>query len=146
MRGDRLAFVEARLAYEIDVVAASRAVADGTAVLVDTRRSASWEHGHVAGALHLPKQDLAQRIESLPRHRTLIVYGWGPGCNGATETARRLLAAGLDVREMIGGYEYWVRNGFPIEREGRVIRSAPDPLVTADTAGPAHTAGSAGSR
>jgi Entner-Doudoroff aldolase len=49
-----LAFVDAKLAYEIDVVAASLAQTDGTAIIVDTRKQLSWDHGHVAGALHLP--------------------------------------------------------------------------------------------
>lgn len=113
-----LAFVDARLAYEIDVEAAAHAAADGTAVLVDTRRQGSWDHGHVAGALHLPKAALETSLDDLPCDRTLIVYGWGPGCNGATATARVLLAAGFDVREMIGGYEYWTRNGFDVVRAG----------------------------
>jgi len=128
----RLAHVEARLAYEIDVVAAAAAVESGDAVLVDTRKLASWEHGHIAGALHLPTTALATGLDGLPRDRTLIVYGWGPGCNGATGTARILLAAGFDVRELLGGYEYWVRNGFAVEARGVVTRSAPDPLVTAE--------------
>lgn len=131
-RDARLAYIDARLAYEIDVVAAAQAVAAGEAILVDTRRLESWEHGHIAEALHLPKAGLDARIDELPRDRTLIVYGWGPGCNGATTTARTLLAAGLDVRELLGGYEYWVRNGFEIERGGIVGREAPDPLVTAE--------------
>ena len=129
-QSDLLAFVDAKLAYEIDVVAAAEAQADGTAVVVDTRRQSSWEQGHIAGALHLPKPALDDGLASLPSDRTLIVYGWGPGCNGATHTARRLLADGFDVREMIGGYEYWVRNGFPVERGNRVEKAAPDPLVT----------------
>ncbi|WP_181905814.1 rhodanese-like domain-containing protein [Microbacterium bovistercoris] len=124
----RLAHVDARLAYEIDVVAAAGAVARGEAVLVDTRRQESWDHGHIAGALHL----VALGIEGLPRDRTLIVYGWGPGCNGATATARVLLAAGLDTRELFGGYEYWARNGFPTEADGVITRREPDPLVTAE--------------
>ena len=127
-----LAFVDARLAYEIDVVAASRAQIDGTAVIVDTRKLLSWDDGHVAGALHLPADTLDARLATLPRDRTLVVYGWGPGCNGATHTARHLLAEGFDVREMIGGYEYWARNGLAVEREGAVTRQAPDPLVTAE--------------
>ena len=129
----RLALVEALLDYEIDVVATAHAVAAGEAVLVDTRRLESWAHGHIAGALHLPQIGEDERIRDLPRDRTLIVYGWGPGCNGATATARRLLRAGLDVRELRGGYEYWVRNGFDIESGGVVSRQAPDPLVTAES-------------
>ncbi|WP_315072619.1 rhodanese-like domain-containing protein [uncultured Microbacterium sp.] len=128
----RLAHVDARLAYEIDVVAAREAVATGEAVLVDTRRLESWGHGHIAGAVHLPTSDVDARLATLPRDRTLIVYGWGPGCNGATSTARVLLAAGLDVRELLGGYEYWVRNGFEVESSGVVSRRRPDPLVTAE--------------
>jgi rhodanese-related sulfurtransferase len=129
----RLAHVDARLAYEIDVVAAAQAVESDAAVLVDTRRSESWEYGHIAGALHLPTAGIDARIGDLPRDRTLIVYGWGPGCNGATATARTLLTAGFDVRELLGGYEYWVRNGFPTEADGVVTRATPDPLVTAES-------------
>ena len=70
----------------------------------------------------------------VPPNQALIVYGWGPGCNGATGTARALLAAGLDVRELLGGYEYWVRNGFATESDGAITRAAPDRLVTAESA------------
>ncbi|QPZ37952.1 rhodanese-like domain-containing protein [Paramicrobacterium chengjingii] len=132
----RLAHVEARLAYEIDVVAA-RAAQERGAVLVDTRKQASWDHGHVTGALHLPTSDLDRDLGGMSADRTLIVYGWGPGCNGETYTAKVLLERGYDVREMIGGYEYWGRNGFPIEgvgADGEIVdltRPA-DPLVTAE--------------
>ncbi|MBT2495818.1 sulfurtransferase [Microbacterium sp. ISL-59] len=129
--GARLAYVDARLEYEIDAVAAHDAVAAGEVLLVDTRRLESWQHGHIAGAVHLPQSEIASGIESLPRDRTLVVYGWGPGCNGATATARVLLAAGLDVRELLGGFEYWVRNGFEVE--GALSRQEPDPLVTAES-------------
>ncbi|MCW4459238.1 rhodanese-like domain-containing protein [Microbacterium sp. MPKO10] len=133
---DRLRYVEARLAYEVDVVAA-RAAQSGGAVIVDTRKQRSWDHGHVTGALHLPNDRLSGDLDEVPTDRTLIVYGWGPGCNGETSTARVLLDRGYDVREMIGGYEYWVRNGFPVEgvtADGTLVdltRPA-DPLVTAE--------------
>lgn len=130
----RLAHVEARLAFEIDIVAAREAQAGG-AVIVDTRKQLSWDHGHVTGAVHLPSTRLDADLDEL-RDRPLIVYGWGPGCNGETHTARVLLERGFDVREMIGGYEYWVRNGFPVEglRGGTVVdlTQEPDPLVTAE--------------
>jgi len=134
-QSELLAFVDARLAYEIDVVAAAAAQASGAAVIVDTRKQLSWDHGHVAGALHLPVAGLEEALALLPRERRYIVYGWGPGCNGATHAARRLIAAGLDVREMIGGYEYWVRNQFPVEAAGPLPPRGPDPLVSAEAAG-----------
>lgn len=128
-----LAFVEAKLAYEIDAVAAVQAQARGGAVIIDTRKQLSWNHGHIQGALHLAADSLDAQLATLPRDQTLIVYGWGPGCNGATHTARRLLIEGFNVRELIGGYEYWTRNGFPVEQEGHVAPRHTDPLVTAET-------------
>ena len=47
---------------------------------------------------------------------------------------RSLRLEGYDVREMIGGVEYWVREGFPLRTAGGdVVRDA-DPL-TAPTCG-----------
>ncbi|MEO3867484.1 rhodanese-like domain-containing protein [Nonomuraea sp. B12E4] len=41
-----------------------------------------------------------------------ITYCWGPGCNGATRAALEFARLGYQVKEMIGGYEYGVREGF----------------------------------
>lgn len=131
-QNDLLAFVDAKLAYEIDAVAAAHAQAAGESVMVDTRKQLSWDHGHVTGALHLPAATLDAQLATLPRDRTLIVYGWGPGCNGATHTAQRLISEGFDVRELIGGYEYWVRNRFPVEPASVLTLREADPLVTAE--------------
>lgn len=130
--------LRARLAYEVDVVDAARMQAAGDAVIVDTRRTESWDHGHARGALHLPASVLEQAdgvrsaLADVGPGTPLILYGWGPGCNGATRTAVPLLEAGFDVREMIGGFEYWARNGLPLDSAAGDVTQPPDPLVTAD--------------
>ena len=59
----------------------------------------------------------------------VVTYCWGPGCNGATRAALALAELGFVVREMIGGLEYWIREGFPVQTAaGRVVRAA-DPLT-----------------
>jgi rhodanese-related sulfurtransferase len=40
----------------------------------------------------------------------------GPGCNGSTRAAARLAALGFQVKELIGGLEYWKREGYPTAR------------------------------
>ncbi|MDR7315693.1 rhodanese-like domain-containing protein [Brevibacillus nitrificans] len=45
----------------------------------------------------------------------LVVYCWSPACNGATKGAAKLAALGFRVKEMIGGMEYWRREGNPVE-------------------------------
>ncbi len=122
----------AKLAFELDVTAAAALQATGELVLIDTRRQTSWQHGHIAGAVHLPNDKLFSGEDlELPSGKRLAVYGWGPGCNGATQTAFVLAQHGIVVQEMIGGFEYWCRNGYPIVDESGQWSPQADPLVTA---------------
>lgn len=126
-------YFQFKLQLEIDVMDVAESLATANFVLVDTRRRASWEHGHIPGAIHLPMADIsATAPRCIPAGSNVVVYAWGPGCNGSTLGALAFAQLGYPVREMIGGIEYWIRNGLPVETaEGLVSRKA-DPLVTAD--------------
>jgi rhodanese-related sulfurtransferase len=128
------AFFRAKLRFEIDVMDVADAP-EGTLVLVDTRRQSSWDHGHIPGALHIPTADIpARAAELIPPGMSVVVYSWGPGCNGSTVAALAFAELGYPVREMIGGIEYWARNGLPVETAEGVVAGKPDGLVTAHTA------------
>ena len=47
----------------------------------------------------------------------LVVYCWGPGCNAATKAGAKIADLGREVKEMLGGFEYYVREGYPVEGE-----------------------------
>lgn len=131
---DAAAYFRAKLRFEIDVMDVAENLAAGEFVLVDTRRRASWEHGHIPGAVHVPTADIASRAPGLiPAGTNVVVYSWGPGCNGSTFAAVAFAALGYPVREMIGGIEYWARNGLPVETVDGVTPGKPDGLVTAQT-------------
>ncbi|MFR9797408.1 rhodanese-like domain-containing protein [Streptomyces sp. MS06] len=121
---DAAAYFRASLAFHTDVsdVAAALA-ADGAPdfVVLDTRSTEAWDQGHVPGALHLPTALVAEQAERLlDRDVPLVTYCWGPACNGATRAALALAELGYRVKEMLGGFEYWVREGFAYDtREGR---------------------------
>jgi rhodanese-related sulfurtransferase len=57
----------------------------------------------------------------------VVTYCWGPGCNGATRAALALALAGYPVREMIGGVEYWIREGFPLRTPHGDVTGEVDP-------------------
>ena len=42
------------------------------AVVVDVRRDDEWVSGHVKGAIHIPIDDLLNRIDELPRDKKLL--------------------------------------------------------------------------
>jgi rhodanese-related sulfurtransferase len=128
-----LAHFSAKLDFETDVSDVHVALeAAPEFVLVDSRGVDAWAQGHIPGALHLPTREIAHRAGSLVPHGTPIVtYCWGPACNGATRAALEFARLGYAVREMIGGFEYWVREGFAVETDEGVRGGRPDPLTTA---------------
>ena len=123
----------ARLAFETDVsdVAADLATEAPGMLLVDTRSLESWNQGHVPGAIHLPTAQIAkQAAELIDRDKTVVVYCWGPGCNGAHKAAVEFARLSYTVKEMLGGFEYWAREGWPVETgTGAITRRSADPLT-----------------
>jgi rhodanese-related sulfurtransferase len=105
-----------RLAFETDCADVARDLRLGAApyAIVDVRSSEHYAAGHVPGAVNAPSGLGADLPDGL-----LVLYCWGPGCNGADVAAARLTAAGRQVKTMLGGFEYWVREGQPVEGSDR---------------------------
>jgi rhodanese-related sulfurtransferase len=129
---DAVGFFAAKLAHQTDVADVRDALVGGAPgfVLVDSRGAAAWAQGRIPGAVHLPTAAIGDRGSALLAPGTHVVtYCWGPGCNGATRAALALARLGHQVREMIGGIEYWIREGFPVETEAGITCAPPDPLT-----------------
>ncbi len=109
-----------------DVAAVLAADGDPGFVVLDSRSTESWDQGRIPGALHLPTALIPeQAARLLDKSVPVVTYCWGPGCNGATRAALALAQLGYQVKEMLGGFEYWVREGFEFETwEGRERRDA----------------------
>ena len=137
---DALAHFAARLSFETDVSDVHADVESGLLghafALVDARSDESWQQGRIPGAVHLPIRLIARRAADgtlgslLPPGMAVVTYCWGPGCNGATKAALELARLGYPVKEMIGGFEYWVREGYAYESERGRHGPAADPLAT----------------
>ncbi|OAR27261.1 sulfurtransferase [Streptomyces sp. ERV7] len=130
---DAAAYFRASLVFHADVSDVASVLAQGGEpgfVVLDSRSTESWDQGHVPGAVHLPTALIAEQAEQLlDKSVPVVTYCWGPGCNGATRAALALAELGYQVKEMLGGFEYWVREGFEFETwEGRQKPEA-DPLT-----------------
>ena len=116
---DALEYFSAKLRHETDssdVYAAQKAGED--VVVVDVRSDEAWAQGRITGAVHMPYRDIAERAPAeLDRTVPVVVYCWSPGCNAGAKGAIEFAKLGYSVREMIGGYEYWVREGQPTEND-----------------------------
>lgn len=126
----------AKLRYETDPSDVAAAQSTGERfVLVDTRGHAAWHQGRAVGAVHMPTVEIGERAESeIPAGTPVVVYCWGPGCNGSTKAALVFSRLGYEVRELIGGFEYWAREGLSVvDDDGPVVRGV-DELTAPRTA------------
>lgn len=141
----------ARLQHETDPSDVHAALETGEPgfVLVDTRSKEAWDQGHARGAVHISKPDMPDAIPAYAAGTQFVVYCWGPGCNGATRAGLIISELGYAVKEMIGGFEYWAREGMPVDRvvadsTGAALMvdatRAPDPLTAPVAAGGARIA------
>ncbi|GHO62858.1 rhodanese [Ktedonobacter sp. SOSP1-52] len=85
-------------------------------LLIDARGSQDFEECHIPGAISLPYRKItAESTAHLSKELPMVTYCWSPACNAATKAAARLSALGFQVKEMLGGIEYWRREGGPVE-------------------------------
>lgn len=139
---DLAAYYRARLAAETDpsdVYAAQKAGEEF--VLVDVRGDEAWAQGRIPGAVHIPYRQIAERApREIDPALPVVVYCWSPGCNAGVKGALEFAALGYAVKEMIGGFEYWAREGQPVEDDDGPLARTFDPLVMVVRSPAAQTA------
>ncbi|MBH9554037.1 rhodanese-like domain-containing protein [Inhella gelatinilytica] len=84
-------------------------------VVIDTRSAEQYAAGHIPGAINLRHRDMdAASTAHLDRSKVYVTYCDGIGCNGSTKGAYKMAALGFQVKEMLGGLDFWKRDGHPV--------------------------------
>ncbi|WP_394833111.1 rhodanese-like domain-containing protein [Pendulispora rubella] len=106
-----------KLAFETDPADVHLDLERKTAdfALVDVRSAEAYADMHIPGALHMAARAIHEASVAPLRGKLVVVYCWSISCNGSTRAAAKLSALGLSVKEMIGGLDAWVREGYPVE-------------------------------
>ncbi len=115
---DARAHFRSKLAFETDPWDVKTDMERGRTdfVVIDVRSREDYEARRIAGAVSLPHRSInAETTSHLPKDKVLVTYCWGPGCNASTKGALRLAALGFRVKELIGGLEYWIKDGGQVE-------------------------------
>jgi rhodanese-related sulfurtransferase len=97
----------------------ARKLIEEGAQLVDVRTDHEWEVGRIAGATHLPLDELAERAGEIDKQRPVLLYCRGG--NRSTMAAAALAAAGYDAAKLGEGIVGWSGAGLPIEPEGGYV-------------------------
>ena len=84
-----------------------RLIQDRNAVLIDTRPSREYEHGHLPEAISMPMDELPKRLHELPQDRPIIAYCRGDYCLFADEAVALLREKGFEAQRLEGGWPEW---------------------------------------
>ena len=88
----------------------------GEVQLVDVRTNAEWEAGPLAGARHVPLEQVGTVAGEIDQARPVVYY-----CRLGERSAlssEAFLGAGFEAYTMAGGLVAWAEDGRPLEPEG----------------------------
>jgi len=91
-----------------------RRIENGDAVILDVRPEPEYAGGHLPGAIHIPLEELADRLAELPRDREIVAYCRGQYCVLSHDAVRLLNAEGLHARRATDGVLEWRLAGLPV--------------------------------
>ena len=117
MNTDQMSHYRHKLAFETDSWDLYEALNDEKpVVVVDGRSPEAFSRERIPGAVNLPHREIDEHsTASLDRSKLYVCYCDGIGCNASTKTAMKLLTHGFQVRELLGGLDWWKRDGYATE-------------------------------
>lgn len=108
---------EDKLAYEMDPSDLFDALNKGEKIVaIDTRKPFGYEAEHIPTAINIPHREMNEiTTQNLHRDVIYVTYCDGIGCNASTKGALNMARLGFNVRELIGGIEWWKFDGYATE-------------------------------
>jgi rhodanese-related sulfurtransferase len=106
-----------KLAFEMDPSDLFAALENGENIIpVDARKPFGYQAEHIPGAINIPHREMTEEnLSHLDKTALYVTYCDGIGCNASTKGAFNLTALGFKVKELIGGIEWWKKDGYATE-------------------------------
>ena len=102
--------------WRISLDEAKAMLDSGNAVVIDVRQPDEWASGHVAGAIHIPVDDVLARIDELPTDKDLLfICAMGVRSGLACEMAAAMNLATDRLFNIEEGTPAWIQKNLPTE-------------------------------
>ncbi len=108
-----------KLAYETDSWDLKVALeAEENVIVIDARSPVAYTAEHIPGAVNIPHRTMSPEATAhLDKSALVVSYCDGIGCNASTKGALNMTKLGFRVKELMGGLDWWKRDGHPTEGE-----------------------------
>ncbi len=99
--------------------------------IIDVRTRAAYDQVHIPNALHIPLEDLKERVGEIDGNTVVVLYCTSPNRSMSLEGAMTLYRLGFSrVAVLEGGLQAWYSAGYPIYGQILTPTSAPAPPGT----------------
>ncbi len=117
---------ENKLAFETDSWDLKVALEAGrNIVVIDARSPEAYQREHIPGAINIPHRTMSEETTGhLDRTALVVTYCDGIGCNASTKGALNMARLGFQVKELIGGLDWWKRDGHATEGTAATAKAA----------------------
>ena len=114
-----------KLAYETDSWDLKVAIEAGeNVVVIDARSPEAFGEEHIPGAINIPHRQMnPDTTAHLDGDALVVTYCDGIGCNASTKGALNMTRLGFRVKELMGGLDWWKRDGHPTEKAARSAKT-----------------------
>lgn len=114
---EQIQFYQAKLKFEIDSWDLFESINQGKDIkVIDARSSEAFALEHIPIALNIPHRTMSLETTSHLNKETLyVIYCDGIGCNASTKGALNMTKLGFRVKELLGGLDWWKRDGYQTE-------------------------------
>ena len=111
---NQLEFYEAKLNFETDSWDLYEALNNGEPIIViDARSPEAYSIEHIPTAINIPHRTMCEKSTNhLDKTKTYVTYCDGIGCNASTKGALNMTRLGFEVKELMGGLDWWKRDGY----------------------------------
>ena len=112
-------YYENKLRYEIDSWDLYESLNRGDKIVViDARSNDSYNVEHIPDSLNIPHREMnEENTKNLDRDSLYVTYCDGIGCNASTKGALNMVKLGFKTKELIGGLDWWKRDGYETHGE-----------------------------
>lgn len=114
---EQINYYSNKLQYEIDSWDLSVSLETNEKVIViDARSSDAYALSHIPNSINIPHKTMNEETtKELDKSHLYITYCDGIGCNASTKGALNMAKLGFNVKELIGGLDWWIRDGYALE-------------------------------
>lgn len=113
---EQIHYYEDKLKYEIDSWDLYETLKNNEKIIViDTRSSEAYQTAHIPKAINIPHRTMNKdTTKNLDKDYLYVTYCDGIGCNASTKGALNMTKLGFKVKELLGGLDWWKRDGYEI--------------------------------